>query len=81
MIKFYVTIVRNPGPRQKVARALGPYDAREEAEARVDDARRLAHQADPFTAFDAFGVSSWELPEGMKVWPPGKLNHLLAMAE
>lgn len=95
--KFYVTIIRNPGPDQRVRRLLGPYDTLEEAEGHVDDARRLAVQCDPMAHFDSFGVSSWARDElaGMlgilgqelepNEFPRGLLNHLLeaeqAMAE
>jgi hypothetical protein len=71
-MKYYVSIVRG----KQVSRLLGPYDTREEAEKRVPDARRLAEQVDSFSAFDSFGVSGWA-PPSSKVYPPGKLNHLL----
>jgi hypothetical protein len=76
--RFYVTIIRNEGTQhQKAGKLLGPYDTKDQAEERVPDAKRLAHQADPFSSFDAFGVSSWALPESTTDWPAGMLNRLL----
>ena len=46
--KFYVTMIRDT----KVARLAGPFDTKEEAEARVDDAREEANKADFRSAFD-----------------------------
>jgi hypothetical protein len=76
--RFYVTVIRNPGPRQKVGRLLGPYRTRAEAEGRVDDARRLAAAEDPDTAFDGFGVSKWDRAVKSGEWLPGALNGRLA---
>jgi hypothetical protein len=69
-VKYYVTIMRGA----RVGRLLGPYDTKEEADQRVPDARRLAAEADPFAAFDAFGVTGMEGRE----YPHGKLNGMLA---
>ena len=52
---------------------LGPYRSKDEAEARVPDGRRLAGQADPFTAFDGFGVTHVVMQPGALL-PPGVLN-------
>jgi hypothetical protein len=70
--RFYVTIRR----RRQTAWLLGPYDTRAEAAGRVPAGRRLAHQADPRTAFDHFGITRVGVPPGQPA-PPGKLNHLL----
>lgn len=73
MEKFYVTLIRG----RRTARLLGPFGTREEAEGLVDKARILAGEVDPFTGFDAFGVSKWRLPEGATEWPQGRLNGML----
>lgn len=54
---FFVSIIRNAGlPSQQVGLVLGPYATHEEALANVHKGRTLAHAADLFTAFDAFGT-------------------------
>jgi hypothetical protein len=70
---FYVTVIRNPGPRQRVGLLLGPCASKAEAEERVTEGRRLAHDADPFTAFDPFGVTRVQMKPGAEL-PAGKLN-------
>ena len=73
--KFYVTMIREPGPRQKVARLAGPFDTHEEALSHVDEARRHAIDADGFAAFDAFGTSGIEADDHK----PGVLNERLGI--
>lgn len=74
MKAFYVTVKRD----KRTGWLAGPYRAMEEAEARVAQCRQIASSVDPWTDFDAFGVSSIERD---KAWfsdfPKGKLNHLL----
>jgi len=70
---FYVTVIRNPGPRQKVGCLLGPYGSKEIAEGQVDTGRQLAGDADPDTAFDSFGVTRVTRAEGREL-PTGRLN-------
>lgn len=54
---FFVSVIRNAGlPSQRLGLVLGPYATHEAALANVDRGRTLAHAADPFTAFDAFGT-------------------------
>ena len=70
MIGFYVTVQRNPGtPAMRTGLLLGPYSTKAGAEAEVSRGRALAEAADPWTAFDAFGVSRLErdgdLPRGV----------------
>ena len=65
---FYCTVVRG----QKVGYLLGPYPDKSTARAMIPEARRLAHEIDRFTAFDAFGVVRVEC-EGHAL-PPGVLN-------
>lgn len=73
---FYVTVIRNPGPRQKVGVLLGPENTKAAAEALVATGRRLASAVDPWTAFDSFGVTRAVMPAGREL-PVGKLNGLL----
>lgn len=69
--KFYVTIVREPGTKaQKVGWLAGPFDSQDEAEKHVPAARKKASELDPYSDFDAFGVTSREA----KTHPPGVLN-------
>jgi hypothetical protein len=51
--RFYVTVKRG----EQTGFLLGPYETHEEALANVDRARQLAHDVDPFSAFDAFGTA------------------------
>jgi hypothetical protein len=73
LVGFYVTVVRDPGPRQKVGWLLGPYDTKEAAECDVVWARNKANEIDPFTAFDVFGVTKLTRP-GANGLPIGKLG-------
>jgi hypothetical protein len=70
---FYVTVQRQAVGGVRTGLLLGPYDTKLEAEARVDAGRRLAYEADPFTAFDAFGVTRLVMKPGAEL-PAGKLN-------
>ena len=70
---FYVTVVRDPGPRQKVGWLLGPYNTKEAAEQEVDWAMNKARDIDPWTAFDAFGVTKLTV-DGARGLPVGKLG-------
>jgi hypothetical protein len=70
---FFVTVIRNPGPRQKVGVLLGLYASRDEAAPHVAEGRRLAHNVDPRTAFDSFGVTRVKMPPGEDL-PAGVLN-------
>lgn len=71
--KFYVTMVRDG----RTARLAGPFDSKEEAEAHVEPARKLASEIDPFSDFDAFGVSAITSAEHR----PGTLNDRLAVGK
>jgi hypothetical protein len=68
---FYVTMKRG----SRTAWLLGPHDSKAEAEARVPVARRLARDVDPFTAFDAFGVTRVVMKPGatLPLGVPSKL--------
>lgn len=77
--KYYVTMVRDPGPRQKIAWLAGPFDDHETALGHVDAARTKANEVDPRAAFDAFGTSSFEADDGKH--PPGRLNDLLGVGK
>lgn len=70
--KFYVTVIRNPGPNQKVGYLAGPFDEHEHALAHVHAAREHASKIDPATDFDYFGTTGVTLPEGKH--RPGVLN-------
>lgn len=70
---FYVTVRRGSGIRVKTGVLLGPYSTRDCAEHDVPAGRQLAHKADPFTAFDAFGVTRAVYGPGVTV-PRGVLN-------
>lgn len=72
---FYVTMIRDPGPRQKVAWLAGPFATHEEALAQVEPARAKANEVDAFSAFDAFGTASVESDNHK----PGKLNTALGL--
>lgn len=67
MTGYYVSIIRDPGPRQKVCLFMGPYDTKQEAESFVGVARGFAESADRRTVWDHFGVTKVEadnLPVG-----------------
>lgn len=69
--KFYVTMVREPGKQgQKVGWLAGPFDSEDEARGHVPQAKAAASKIDPFSDFDAFGVSS----RTGASHPPGVLN-------
>lgn len=71
---FYVTVKRSPGTAaERTGWLLGPYPSRQEAEAEIDRARGLAETVDPFTVFDAFGVTRLRMQPG-GVLPQGVLN-------
>lgn len=57
--KFYVTMIRGERKR-RVAVLAGPYESVLEAEGHVDEARRKAEEIDPFSCFDAFGVTGYD---------------------
>jgi hypothetical protein len=67
MTGYYVSIIREPGPRQKVCLFMGPYPTKQEAEGWVQTARGFAESVDPRTVWDHFGVTKVEadnLPVG-----------------
>lgn len=68
-VGYYATIMRGQaGRKPKVGFLVGPFDDEPTARARIPDARRLAEQHDPFTAFDFFGTARLErdtLPAGI----------------
>lgn len=68
--KFYVTMIRDPGPRQRVAYLAGPFDNHDDALAKVDAARKIAEDVDGFASFDAFGTTGVTAAKH----PPGVLN-------
>lgn len=74
-VGFYVTVQRSRGlgRQPRTGLLLGPYTTHDEALANVAVGRRLAHEADPWTAFDAFGTSKVTSPAGGPL-PKGKLN-------
>lgn len=61
---FYTTLVREHFGGRKVGYLLGPFDDEPTARAAIPAARRLAEQADPRAAFDAFGTCRLELSAG-----------------
>jgi hypothetical protein len=69
--KFYVTMVRG----DRVARLAGPFDTKAEADAMVSRAQQAANDADPRSAFDAFGVSAVTSTDHK----PGTLNERLGI--
>lgn len=75
--KFYVTMIRDPGPRQRVARLAGPFDQHEDALTHVDRARAIAEEVDPRAVFDAFGTSAITSDNHR----PGTLNGHLGIGE
>lgn len=83
-MKFYVTVIREAQPKPKVGWLAGPFATKEGAEAHVPAAREAAHVADPWTDFDAFGVTGLELAEidpNRIYYPPGKLNSRIELLE
>lgn len=73
--KYYVTMIRDPGKNQRVARLAGPFDTHEEALSHVDAAKEHAYEVDPRSAFDAFGTSCIESDNHK----PGVLNEHLGI--
>lgn len=66
MVKnFYVSMIRD----SRVALLLGPFANHQDALDRVNDARILPREADPFTDFDSFGTVGIE-----NYSKPGTLN-------
>jgi len=72
-IGFYCTMLRG----ERVAWLAGPFDTKQAAEARLRDAREAAEAADPWSAFDAFGVTRLERP--VAALPYGVLNERLGL--
>lgn len=72
--KFYVTIAR---AGKGVGKLAGPFDTHDEAKGHVDRARKLAEEADPRAAFDAFGTVGVEADEHK----PGVLNERLGIGQ
>ena len=64
---YYVSVI--DGPRFGLLR--GPFDAHDEALARVDETRKAAESLDPRAWFYAFGTCRVERETPLK---PGKLN-------
>lgn len=75
--KYYVTMIRDPGKNQRVARLAGPFDTHEEALSHVDAAKEYAYEVDPKSAFDAFGTSGVESDNHK----PGVLNEHLEIGK
>lgn len=73
--RFYVTMVREPGPRQKVAWLAGPFNSKEEADSHVEAASAKAREVDPWADFDVFGVTG----RTATTHPPGVLNQHLGL--
>lgn len=73
--KYYVTMIRDPGANQRVARLAGPFDTHEEALSHVDAAKKHAYEVDPKSAFDAFGTAGVESDNHK----PGTLNERLGV--
>lgn len=73
--KFYATVIRNPGPNQKVGWLAGPFDDHEEAKAHVERAKQIAHEVDPRSVFDYFGTAGLTHDKH----PPGVLNERLGI--
>lgn len=55
--RYYVTVIRE-GSERRVGYLLGPFDDAASARELIPHARQEAERADPFTAFDAFGVTA-----------------------
>ncbi len=72
-VGFYCTMIRG----ERVAWLAGPFPSKEDAEARVPDARREAEAVDPRAVWDAFGVTRMERP--VAALPFGVLNAKLGL--
>ena len=70
-IAYYVTLRRGP----RTAWLAGPFHSAEEAQAAEGRAVSLARELDPFTSFDAHGVSRLE----GGALPVGRLNEDLGL--
>jgi hypothetical protein len=66
---YYVTVIRN----KRVGWLAGPFDCVEDAERRKSLCRRIASDIDPWTDFDAFGVTRLVIEGGGNL-PEGKLQ-------
>lgn len=77
IVGFYCTMIREPGPNQRVAWLAGPFDTKAAAEARVPDARREAEVFDPRAVWDSFGVTRME--RSLVALPFGVLNEKLGL--
>lgn len=72
LVGYYVTMIRG----RRKAWLLGPFDAHADALARVDEARRVAQEIDPWSDFDLFGTAKVRASR----LPPGVLNKHLNLA-
>jgi hypothetical protein len=79
-VGFYVTVQRQARGGLRTGWLLGPYETKEQAEEHVPEGKILANQADPRTAFDAFGTSGMRMKPGANL-PQGVLNERLAEME
>jgi hypothetical protein len=71
---FYVTIKRGG----RTGYLLGPFASKTAAEARVGKGVQVASEADPFAAFDLFGVTRAVMRPGAEL-PAGRLNGTAGM--
>lgn len=67
LVGYYITTLRDS--RQRYAR--GPFDSLAAAEASIPETRALAQRLDPWSDFDAWGVTKYTA----KVLPTGPMNH------
>jgi hypothetical protein len=74
--KYYVTVIRSPGPRQKVGFLAGPFDTHEQAKAKQSIARAEAIEIDPRAVFDYFGTAGVVADKHA----PGVLNTRLGLS-
>lgn len=74
--KFYVTMFRDG--KAQPAYLAGPFDSKDEADSHVERARKMANEVDPWSEFDAFGVTGVTPKVGVKL-PPGVLNDRLGL--
>ncbi len=70
MKAFYVDIVR----AKKIGLLAGPFPSEEVARKYERAATKQALDADPWAAFDSFGVISLDAPDYR---PAGRINHLI----
>ena len=71
---FYVTVKRGT----KTGWLAGPFVTRDAAQAEVKRVQNVAAAIDPWTAFDAFGVSKMSLDRRL---PDGVLNGYVAFPD